>query len=123
MCHLSGYTELKQDYRAHSPDVSIQIFSEAKPQAKTHRNDKPISLVREHDVLLNTGPRWELYNAFDCNRLRPLVSSGHVPSQCTFKLQGSSGALQKFLTRTSTEPDGVASNRVISDQHTCQSGD
>ena len=119
ICRVSKYDALSHHYQQHSSKVTIELFSEAKPHAQTHRREKYVGIAEESDVCLDTGPRWTLLNSLSGEHLERPIPSHHISKVCTLKLDGPSRDLQVFLTRSWGEPDGVAPNHVIAGQGTC----
>lgn len=116
-CFLESYSELSSYYQSNGSNISL--LSEVKPEASTHRSDKVVKLIQVEDVCLKTGPRWCLFNKQGSRFLELPQASGHISKECTFRLPQKSQSLQPFMTRTWEQPDGVAPNRVIADQHKC----
>lgn len=118
-CRLKDYTELANRFRQHSSRVKVELFSEAKPHARTHRREQFVRTADESDVCLDTGPRWKLLNSTTGGSLGRPNPSQYLSDACTLRLEGPSRPLQCFLSRPWNAPDGVDPNHVISAQNTC----
>ncbi|UNI16722.1 hypothetical protein JDV02_003134 [Purpureocillium takamizusanense] len=119
VCQLKDYSELGHHFQPHSPTVKVELFSEAKPHAKTHRKEQFVRTANESNVCLDTGPRWMLLNSTTGGSLGRPISSRYISDVCTLRLDGPSQPLQCFLSRPWDAPDGTDPNRVVSAQNTC----
>lgn len=118
-CSLQSYSELSRYFL--SCKSRISMLSEVKPEAVTHRRDKKIGLISEEEVCLKTGPRWSLFDEQEYCFLERSERSEHISTKCTFIVPENSSYSQPFITRTWQQPDGIAPNRAIADQHKCPS--
>ncbi|RDA87621.1 hypothetical protein CP532_3820 [Ophiocordyceps camponoti-leonardi (nom. inval.)] len=110
--NLSGYAPFEHDWRVH-------LQSETKPHLVTHRKDKAIQHSSLSEVCLNNGLRFRYVDGSSKVHLGIFSPTLAVAEQCTLQLPGRSTALQRFLKRSYTNPDGQTPNEVMASQDQC----
>ncbi|EME77662.1 uncharacterized protein MYCFIDRAFT_84294 [Pseudocercospora fijiensis CIRAD86] len=121
---------LRAEYRLNSNDPhltskyflqpgsrKIGLLSESKPMCVTHYRSKAIAGLRESDLCVNNGLQYQYYDNSNDGYIGPLVFRDEVARACTYSLPHP--ALQKYIFRTASNPDGVGPNTVIASQDTC----
>lgn len=97
----------------------IHLLSETKPHIVTHRRQKSIATTSIADVCVNNGLCFQYFDddrSVFLDEMEPTLS---VSECCTFQLPGRSKAMQRFLDRNFTRPDGETPNEVIASQSKC----
>ena len=99
----------------------LGLLSQVKSHLLTHRRYRAIINMTEADVCLNNGLKYQYHD-----RVRNVFTSTFSPTQsivqsCTYKLPERSSALQKFLTRPHSMPNGPPPNAVLAGQSDCPS--
>lgn len=92
-------------------------MSQAKPALKTHYKSKAITTLRKSSVCGPNGLRYEYYYSSGDEYPGIFTFEADIPRACMYKL--SCLALQKFLFRPASAPDGVSPNVVIASQDAC----
>ncbi|KXT06191.1 hypothetical protein AC578_1431 [Pseudocercospora eumusae] len=113
----SNDPHLTRKHFVQSGSRKIGLLSESKPVCVTHYRSKAIAALREADVCVNNGLQYQYYDESSYGYIGPLVFGDEVARSCTFSLPYP--ALQKFIFRTASNPDGVGPNTVIASQDTC----
>lgn len=128
LCHRTSYPE-KPSYSstlAEHPDLSrmlapwycnrrIVLSSDVKPHHVTHRkHKKSVPNLREDDVCLESALR---YAYFDTSlgiltAVAPTCTED-VPKLCMYHMPQRSKALERFMYRSPSAPDGTPANEVI----------
>ncbi|KAF2723719.1 hypothetical protein K431DRAFT_242657, partial [Polychaeton citri CBS 116435] len=97
----------------------IGLTSESKSNLTAHYRDIPASTATESKVCLTNGLDYKYFdNLLDCF-VTELKSTNSVTEACTYKLPANSQALQAFMFRPASLPNGEAPNMVIASQHKC----
>ncbi|KAF9771217.1 hypothetical protein IL306_011135, partial [Fusarium sp. DS 682] len=97
----------------------IQLLSETKPHANTHRNHKLIEHSTEADVCLNNGLRFQYHDNSRNTFISQFSPTTEISERCTIKLPQRAHSLRRFLARTWNYPNGETPNQVISSQSEC----
>ncbi|KXJ86074.1 hypothetical protein Micbo1qcDRAFT_219949 [Microdochium bolleyi] len=117
--HLSTYPQLKQ-YASIPTGQRITLLSTVKSFLLAHYRTIKINVVtRDDQVLVGHALRYRYYNETDRSFTGCLVMKEKVPNNCMFKLPVGDAAMQHFLYRPASEPNGPPPNKVIADQHIC----
>lgn len=98
----------------------IVPLSSIKPHAVTHRkNKKAIPHLQDSDVCLQSALRYQYYdievNAFTAKQ----IPQGALPRSCMYQMPARSKALELFLQKHPSAPDGVQPNEVIASLADC----
>lgn len=107
-----------RSYIKKQPSLIIPL-SQDKAHAVTHRAERRGSEVlnlRDSDVCLATGLRYEYYDTVDNVFTADFKITDLISTQCMIKLPAKSAQLQNFLARTSSAPDGKSPNEVLASQ-------
>jgi hypothetical protein len=115
--YLSQYQALN-DFKSVgvSKDERVVLVSNTKPNVVTYRYEKEISISEEHDICLNNGMNWGLFDREEDSFMEELDIESYVAESCTFCVPL---ALQPFLERPWNIPDGPDPNIVIASQLRC----
>ena len=107
-------------YRGALSSLRIGLLSEDKPHIITHRATKNMSTVcTADDVCLQSGLNYRYYDSTARGFVDNLVPTEVLPRLCTYTLPSQSSALQQYIYRPATSPDGPAPNAVIANQSDC----
>ncbi|KAK5188622.1 hypothetical protein LTR92_011357 [Exophiala xenobiotica] len=90
-----SYQGLSSYFTAAFSEQRLVLLSEVKPHGITHRRARAIGVTDESDICVNNGLRYRYYD------------------------DARASALQKFLFRPPTNPDGLPPNTVIASQWEC----
>lgn len=110
--HLVGYYT--------STNGRIRLLSETKPAIVTHYHEKDIPSATESNICIPNGLNYQYYEEDS----KSYLDNGFVPTEemqfeCTYKLPQEAKALQKFIFRSGSAPDGEAPDNVIASQDAC----
>lgn len=98
----------------------IHPLSEAKPSVVTHRSTVVVSTASEASVCVRNGLVYQYFDKENGVLVRPWVTTEVIPNQCMYQLPAESkDALQKFLYRPFSLPNGLAPNAVVAQQGAC----
>lgn len=95
----------------------IDLLSQSKPLLRTHYKSKTITTLLDSQVCVPNGLMYEYYDAQNDEYPGELMFEGVIPRACTYKMPCQ--ALQRFLFRPASAPDGAASNAVVASQDAC----
>lgn len=95
----------------------VDLLSESKPVVNTHYRNKRMRLLRETDVIVDNGLHYRYWDSKARVFLGHLSYGDDVAESCTYDLP--SRALQRFVWRPSSMPDGEAPNAVIASLDKC----
>jgi len=110
--HLS-----RQHFRA--PRHCIDMLSETKPVLVTHYSGKEVHSSTELTICVRNGLSYHYYDSKSGSYVSDLTYDNQVLTTCTYRLPQSVEALQKFLVRSPSSPDGPPPNAVIASQQEC----
>ncbi|KZL86418.1 hypothetical protein CI238_09692 [Colletotrichum incanum] len=119
---LRDYGGLSNFFYSNVTPQHIGLLSGTKPNEVTHRNPVLVATAIESQVCLNNGLRFAYYDDRRCCFMNSFEVSDAIPEQCTYKLSESSIALQRFLFRPASNPNGPSPNTVIATQNACPDG-
>lgn len=97
--------------------LRIDLMSQTKPVLNTHYNSKRITTLAESQICVPNGLCYKYYDAQSDEYLGNFVFMDVVPQACTYTMP--SQALQRFLFRPASAPDGPEPNTVIASQDAC----
>ncbi|KAJ0123975.1 hypothetical protein J7T55_012448 [Diaporthe amygdali] len=106
--------------RRHSQRLAhprIDLLSQTEPVLKTHYSSKKITTLRESEICVPSGLRYKYYDAQSDEYPGEFMFKDIVPRACTYTLP--CRALQRFLFRPASAPDGLEPNTVIASQDAC----
>ncbi|KAJ8116579.1 hypothetical protein OPT61_g2025 [Boeremia exigua] len=101
---------------------SRRIFplSTVKPHLVTHRKQKKaIQNLQVEEVCLENGLQYNYYDATTGAWTAPREPNGELPLKCTLTMPVRSKALERFLSKPPSAPDGVQPNEVIASLSEC----
>ncbi|KAF2276055.1 uncharacterized protein EI97DRAFT_47175 [Westerdykella ornata] len=99
----------------------LVLLSQVKPHSVTHRRERHVQYLRESDVCLRNGLQYEYYDERTVTFAGRMHTTEAVSSSCMHILPGRSSALQAFLCRSPSMPNGLPPNQVIASQCACPS--
>ncbi|KAK0924781.1 hypothetical protein LTR29_018131, partial [Friedmanniomyces endolithicus] len=100
----------------------VRLLPDTEPHVLTHRKIPPVTTATEETAYLPNGLIYRYYESTAGRFLdgfRFPESDDVVPHQCTYRLLSKSAALEQFLFRPASAPDGPLPNAVISSQSEC----
>ncbi|KAF2726475.1 hypothetical protein EJ04DRAFT_571236 [Polyplosphaeria fusca] len=100
----------------------IVLLSQVKPHTRSHRNQRgnaSILNLTDEDVCVNNGLQYQYFDHPQGVFTDVLCHNERVLEWCTYKLPNRSLKLQKYLTRSPSQPDGVFPNEVMANQSEC----
>lgn len=97
----------------------VGLLSQVKPHTGTHRKNKHIVNVKETEVCLENGLQFQYYDCVEGVFSCTFHTTDKVLGLCTYRLPERSSALQKFLMRPPSMPNGLSPNFVIASQSDC----
>ncbi|KXT10875.1 hypothetical protein AC579_8995 [Pseudocercospora musae] len=112
----SNDPHLTRKHYVQSGSGRIGLLSESKPVCVTHYRSKAIAGLRESDLCVNNGLQYQYYDNSNRGYVGAMVFGDEVARACTYRLPHP--ALQKYIFRTASNPDGVGPNTVIASQDT-----
>lgn len=117
---LSDHRDLSQMLDSQYLSRRIIPLSSVKPHTVTHRKSKKaVQHLREEDVCLQNGLRYQYYDAHTGTWTAPQTPSGDLPRKCMYRMPARSKALERFLSKPPSAPDGVPPNEVIASLSDC----
>lgn len=114
---LSSDDHLASDFKSNRHRISL--LSEVKPATKTHFRNQPVSGLEKSTVCVQNGLKYQYYDSATNSYVGPFTFDDRIPLSCTYKLSDKSKALERFLFRPASMPDGKAPNQVIASQDAC----
>ncbi|PKS12562.1 hypothetical protein jhhlp_000770 [Lomentospora prolificans] len=122
---LNSDVHLSQKFRSfgYIRDARIGLLSKVKANVKSHYAQKLVSqLNKATSVLVDNAMQYQYYdhqnNCFT-GSICAVGDTKQLVKSTTYQLPPTSMALQVFLHRPSTAPDGPAPNLVLATQHNC----
>lgn len=95
----------------------IDLLSQSKPVLTTHYSSKTITTLRESQICVPNGLFYKYYDSQRDQFPGNFEFKDIVPRACTYTMPCQ--ALQRFLFRPASAPDGVQPNTVIASQDAC----
>ncbi|KAK1980119.1 hypothetical protein LZ30DRAFT_595422 [Colletotrichum cereale] len=119
---LRDYDGLSSFFCCNVLPQHIGLLSGTKPNVVTHRNPVPVGTAVEAEICLNNGLQFSYYDGKRSCFMKDLKTMDTVPKLCTYKPSKQSSALQMFLFRPASSPNGPSPNTVIATQNMCPDG-
>lgn len=94
----------------------ISLLSQVKPCLNSHYSDKTIPTLNRSDICVANGLRYDYYDATSCTDMGPLAFPDTVALSCTYTPRT---AIQSFVFRPASAPDGPGPNTAIASQSAC----
>jgi hypothetical protein len=117
---LSGHRDLSQMLDSQYDFRRIVPLSEIKPHVVTHRkNKKAVQHLQEEDVCLENALRYGYYDTSTGTWTAQQTPNGRLPQMCMHEMPARSKALDRFLSKPPSAPDGVPPNEVIASLSDC----
>ncbi|KIW82284.1 hypothetical protein Z517_05311 [Fonsecaea pedrosoi CBS 271.37] len=116
---LESYSGLSSFFVPHSPERRLNLLSESKPHAVTHRRRKSINITTQSDVCLSNGLQYRYFDGATGTFIDSFETTDVVADLLTYSFPASSSPLRQFLFRPSTAPSGPSPNTVIASQSDC----
>ncbi|KAJ4380581.1 hypothetical protein N0V86_003940 [Didymella sp. IMI 355093] len=117
---LSGHRDLSQMLDSQYHSRRIVPLSEIKPHVVTHRkNKKAVQHLQEEDVCLKNALRYGYYDTSMGTWTAQQMPSGRLSQTCMYEMPARSEALNRFLSKPPSAPDGVPPNEVIASLSDC----
>ncbi|KLJ08813.1 hypothetical protein EMPG_15752 [Blastomyces silverae] len=116
---LRDYAGLSSFFTSFSAAQRVGLLSETKPHIVTHRRSKRISVATEREVCLENGMHLRYFDNISGLFIVRLSVGEKISETLTYILPAQSLALQKFLYRPFTMPNGLPPNTVIANQSDC----
>lgn len=95
----------------------IDLLSLTKPLLNTHYRDKGIMTLSESEICVGNGLSYKYYDAHSGKYPVNFTFKPVIPRACTYTMPCQ--ALQRFLLRPASAPDGLEPNTVIASQDAC----
>lgn len=108
---------LRQRYLHRKASQRIDLLSLTKPLMNTHYRDKGIVTLSESQICVPNGLSYKYYDAHSQKYPGNFTFSDVIPRACTYTMPCQ--ALQRFLFRPASAPDGLEPNTVIASQNAC----
>jgi hypothetical protein len=120
MYTLSNHSDLSQLLGPGYFGRRIVPLSAIKPHLVTHRNNKKgVPHLQDSDVCLQSGLRYQYYDTVTGAWSAPRMPSGDIPRKCMQQMPASSKALERYLQKIPSTPDGAPPNEVIASLPDC----
>lgn len=116
---LQNYQALSSHFRPFGSAYRVGLLSETKPHAVTHRNEKNISITTEDQVCPNNGLHYRYYDSTLGLFTNDFHFGALIEKLPLYQLPGRSAALQRYLYRPYTAPNGPSPNTVIAGLSDC----
>ncbi|KAK4574981.1 hypothetical protein LTR86_000831 [Recurvomyces mirabilis] len=113
----SNDPHLTSKYFARSAGGRVDLLSVIKPVFNTHYSNKAVLTLSDSDICVDNGLKYRLYDTRTSSYLGLTTFNDQVPRACTYTLPCQ--ALQQFIFRPASAPDGPAPNCVIAGQDSC----
>ncbi|KAK3671302.1 hypothetical protein LTR78_008762 [Recurvomyces mirabilis] len=113
----SNDPHLTSKYFERSAGGRVNLLSVVKPVLNTHYSNKAVLALSDSDVCVANGLKYRLYDTKTASYLGLTTFNDQVPRTCTYTLPCQ--ALQRFIFRPASAPDGPAPNCVIAAQDSC----
>ncbi|KAK7696887.1 hypothetical protein SLS64_014115 [Diaporthe eres] len=113
----SNDPHLAQRHSRQSTRPRIDLLSQVKPVLMTHYKSKTIATLKESQICVPNGLSYKYYDAHSDEYPGSFIFNDDIPRACTYKLPCQ--ALQRFLFRPASAPDGPEPNTVIASQDAC----
>ncbi|KAJ9492030.1 hypothetical protein VN97_g1201 [Penicillium thymicola] len=114
---LKTYQGLSSFFSSATQSQRLGLLSQIKPHQRTHRRERLIINVGEHDVCLNNGLHFQYFDNTAGFFVSSFERTRQVEIGCTYQLPQRSSMLQKFLFRPASQPHGLSPNSVIAAQN------
>lgn len=98
------------------PGQRISLLSQVKPCLKTHYSDKSIATLNKSDICVANGMQYGYYDVTSRTEMGPLAFPDTVALSCTYTPRT---AIQSFVFRPASAPDGPGPNTAIASQNAC----
>ncbi|OQN95284.1 hypothetical protein B0A48_18755 [Cryoendolithus antarcticus] len=108
--HLRRYFNISSSQR-------IGLMSVVKPVSSTHYKSKNITTLTDTQICVRNGLRYQYYDVISDAYMGPITFKDVIPLACTYELPCQ--ALQRFIFRPISAPDGPEPNVVIATQDSC----
>ncbi|POS70805.1 hypothetical protein DHEL01_v210801 [Diaporthe helianthi] len=95
----------------------IDLLSQTKPLLGTHYRNKTITALQESQVCVPNGLQYKYYDSHDDQYPGDFTFKDVIPRACTYTMHCE--ALQRFLFRPASAPDGPGPNTVLASQEDC----
>ncbi|KAK1974854.1 hypothetical protein LZ30DRAFT_810521 [Colletotrichum cereale] len=119
---LERYEGLSRFFRKTVSQQYVGPLSQDKPHMNTHRKKIPVATATENTVCLDNGLNYAYY----MNRQNVFLTSfgftDTIPEECTYHLSSASKAIQQYLFRPRSKPNGPSQNTAIAKLHQCPDG-
>lgn len=99
-------------------------LSQTKANTTCHRGDQShntIPNLGEDKVCVNNGLQYHYFDKDERVFVSDMLTTERILQNCTYQLPGRSSHLQKYLSRSLSQPGGVPPNQVIASQSMCPS--
>ncbi|KAH6614844.1 hypothetical protein C7974DRAFT_475294 [Boeremia exigua] len=117
---LNDHPDLNHLLDPESRSRRIMPLSEVKPHSVTHRKiKKAVQHLQDVDVCLENGLRYKYCDTVTGAWTAAQTPSGELQLACTHRLPHRSKALERFLQKPPSAPDGVQPNEVIASLSDC----
>ena len=117
---LNGHRDIAHMLDGNYHSRRIVPLSSIKPHSVTHRKKKPVTTyLKEDDVCLQNALHYEYYDTFTGTWTATQAPSGDVPRKCVYRMPALSKALDVYLQKLPSNPDGVPPNEVIANLSDC----
>ncbi|KAF2622185.1 hypothetical protein BU25DRAFT_403259 [Macroventuria anomochaeta] len=117
---LSGHRDLSHMLDSQYHLRRIVPLSSIKPHSVTHRNSKKVvPHLKEDDVCLQNGLRYQYFDTTTGAWTAAQTPSGDLPQKCMYQMPARSKALEHYLHKPPSAPDGVQPNEVIASLSDC----
>lgn len=113
----SNDPHLTQRHSHRSTRPRVDLLSQVKPALKTHYRNKTIATLKDSQICVPNGLFYKYYNAQSDEYPGNFIFKGEIPRACTYTMP--CPALQRFLFRPASAPDGLEPNTVIASQVAC----
>ncbi|KAJ4362800.1 hypothetical protein N0V95_001292 [Ascochyta clinopodiicola] len=121
----SSYTLNNHRHLSHLLDTQyysrrIIPLSSVKPHSATHRKKKgAVCHLEDKDVCLQNALQYAYYDANRNMWTSPQIPTGSIHDKCMYQMPGRSKALERYLSKPVSAPDGVTPNEVVACQSDC----
>ena len=118
---LRSDVHLRNSYQSPSTAKSprIVLLSQDKAHVTTHRDSLRVSTATEDSVCVRNGLNYQYFDSESDVFFAHLTFTDSLALATTYQLPHRSRALQKYIYRPATEPNGPPSNTVIARQDEC----
>ncbi|KAF9695776.1 hypothetical protein EKO04_006190 [Ascochyta lentis] len=117
---LDKHRDLSHVLDARYGSRRIIPLSSVKPHSGTHRKNKnAVCHLEDKDVCLQNALQYRYYDATQNMWNSPQIPTGDVHKKCMYRMPGRSKALERYLSKPPSAPNGLMPNEVVACQSDC----